>query len=205
MSPNFTAQNMYAYYEIMNGYMYLKPLLAPGKSAAQLNTIMAPLIARWKALGVNYTATVSEYPTFLTAYKNLFDGEPAGAQQFVSSRIFGKDHIQANNAGITAAFRKLAEGGLYIIGHMVSPGVNGGANNAVNPIWKKATLLPLTNQFMQSSQTIESAIASQVQYDNALKAVSPNGGTYLNEVRLLYYQYAAVSVLTHSFFSGEHL
>jgi hypothetical protein len=183
MTPSFTAQNMYAYYTIGPGSMTMKPLLAPGKTAAQLNIIIAPLIAKWKALGVNYTATVTEYPTFLQAYKNLFDGESTGTQ-FVSSRLFGKNHIQSNNTAITAALRKLSEGNLYIVSHMVAPGVNGGANNAVNPVWKTAVILPLTSALVTTGQTIESVIADQVQYDDLMKAASPNGGTYLNEVRI---------------------
>jgi hypothetical protein len=106
---------MYAYYSLSGGRFLLKPLLAPGKTAAQLSVAIAPLLANLDAQAVNYTIEVSEHPTFLAGYRALFDNETAGGTFLTSSRLFQKDHVRNNNSAITAAMRSLVDGGLVCI------------------------------------------------------------------------------------------
>lgn len=190
LTPHYVESGIYGYYEITSSSFLVKPLLAPGKTAAELRVILAPLFTKLNSIGVPYTSSITEYPTFLAGYKALFDGEPAGTSIYTSSRIILKKNLVANPTGVTQAFRVVAEGGLEIIGHIVAPGQFGGvlAETSVNPIWKDALLLPLYNFVWNGTETEDQkwAVIRKMQnvYDQALKDVSPGSGTYINEVRV---------------------
>lgn len=188
LAPSYVEAGLYGYYELTSSSFLAKPLLSAGKSAAELAVTLAPLFARLDSIGVPYTSAITEYPTFLAGYNALFDGEPAGADMYTSSRMIQKHHVVADPVGVTNAFRVAAEGGLFIIGHIVAPGQAGGvlAETSVNPIWKDALLLPLYNSFWTGSETEaqkwDVILKTRNVFDKAFKDVSPGSGTYLNEV-----------------------
>lgn len=190
LSPSYVEAGLYGYYEITAASFLAKPLLGVGKTAAEMKVILAPLFAKLNAIGIPYTSAITEYTTFLAGYNALFDGEPAAADMYTSSRMIQKKHVVANPTGVTQAFRTAAEGGLIIIGHIVAPGQFGGvlAETSVNPIWKDALLLPLYDHFWTGAETESQKWDFILQmrnvFDKAFKDISPGSGTYLNEVRV---------------------
>lgn len=189
LSPSYVEAGLYGYYEIIDGVFLVKPLLGLDMSAAELGVILAPLFAKLDAVGVPYTSSITEYPTFLEGFLALFDGEAAGVPMYLSSRLIQKHHVVADSAGVTSAFRLAAESGLIIISHIVAPGQAGGvlAETSVNPIWKDGLLLPLYNSFWTGKETEaekwEVILKTRNVFDKAFKDVSPGSGTYINEVR----------------------
>ncbi|KAF8254011.1 FAD/FMN-containing isoamyl alcohol oxidase-like protein MreA [Wilcoxina mikolae CBS 423.85] len=189
-APSFGDASIYGYYELSDTKFFIKPLLAPGKTLQELTAIVAPFLAKLDALGVPYTSSITEHPTFKAGYDALFDGEGAGTNMLTSSRMILRDHVAANHTAVTKAFRRAAEEGYYFIGHLIAPGVNGGVKpeTSVNPIWKDGLLLPLYNHFWNGSETEDQKWAvidhTLNVIDAGFKEVSPGSGTYLNEANI---------------------
>ncbi|KAH8152823.1 uncharacterized protein LAJ45_03049 [Morchella importuna] len=185
-APQYAEAGIYGYYEINANSFLLKPLLATGKTTSELTEILSPLFTSLDTLGVPYTATITTYPTFLSGYNSLFDGEAAGLNMFTSSRLILHEHVIANHTAVTQAFRLTTEAGLGIIGHLVAPGQFGGVleETSVNPIWKTGLLLPLYNHFWLGNETDSDFLEGLdliADVDAAFKEVSPGSGTYVNE------------------------
>lgn len=187
LTPSFVEAGLYGYYEMVDGSFLVKPLIGADMSAAELEVILAPLFAKLDSIGVPYTSAITEYPTFLEGYNALFDGEPGGSSMYVSSRLIQKQHIVADPAGVTNAYRLAVEGGLMIVGHIFEPGQAGVlAETSVNPVWKDAVLFPMYISFWTGNETEAQKwdVISKTRnvFDKAFKDVTPGSGTYLNEV-----------------------
>ncbi|KAI5805293.1 FAD binding domain-containing protein [Peziza echinospora] len=189
-APTLADEGIFGYYEISSRSLSIKPLFAPGKTQAELTALIAPLLAKFDALRQQYTSQVTSYPNFLAGYKALFDDEFVGGNMFTSSRLILREHVEKNHTAVTEAFRNAADAGLFIIGHLVAPGVFGGAKDetSVNPVWKKALLLPLYNANWQGNENEAqkwALIRKMIEETDApFKAVSPGSGTYLNEANI---------------------
>ena len=192
-APTLADEGIFGYYEISSRSLSIKPLFAPGKTQAELTALIAPLLAKFDALRQQYTSQVTSYPNFLAGYKALFDDEFVGGNMFTSSRLILREHVEKNHTAVTQAFRNAADAGLFIVGHLVAPGVFGGVKDetSVNPVWKKALLLPLYNANWQGNENEAqkwALIRKMIdETDAPFKAVSPGSGTYLNEVFFEHY------------------
>ena len=187
-APTLADAGIFGYYEVTSASFLAKPLLAPGMSRAKLAALTAPLLSWLDALGVAYTANTSSHRTFLDGYRALFDGESAGVNMLMSSRLIQRRHVVANASAVTAAFRLAADSGQQIIGHLIAPGNAGGvgADTSVNPVWRDGLLLPLYLHFWTGAETEAQKLAGIDRMlnvvDRAFKDASPGSGTYLNEV-----------------------
>lgn len=193
------AKDIYIYYE-MGSFGFTKlfnvaPILAPGKSAAELNTLLKPLFDRWSQIGFPYTQTTREFNSFYESYIALFSGEGAGTSMLTSGRIITRDNIRTNAKPIMSLFREITDAGRFIIGHVLAPGNHNvdTVGSAVHPAWKEHAYLPLwttTVQGNENASQMQSIISQVNSYEDRMKAITPGGGSYLNEGNIFDPQWA---------------
>jgi hypothetical protein len=184
------AGSMVVYYFTSNFFM-IAPLTAFGKTSAQVQTIMAPLLAQLDALGVVYNAGYTQTATYYEHFDKFFGPMPVGAIQVgiaqYGARLVPLSAFQNNAAGMSNVTRYIAEKGVTWIGvgTDVSPfGKNG--VNAVLPAWRT----PLVHATLTTDWSFDPAkwndmLANQqlMTYDimPAIEAVTPGSGAYMNE------------------------
>ncbi|RPA75739.1 FAD/FMN-containing isoamyl alcohol oxidase-like protein MreA [Ascobolus immersus RN42] len=193
-SEHWTDNDMYVYYELAFGgptMFWSKPLLAPGKTKAQLAKILEPLFEQLDAAGVKYSAEINEYPDFVTTHNSIFDTEGVGFNMLTSGRLIHKDDFMKNYVPITKILREMAtlpDGrGRVIVSHILRPGKYGvDENSGINPLWKDMITLPLWNVYVleNTPEAIQAGIDDVAYFDEKIKALTPKSGAYLNEANL---------------------
>lgn len=188
---SYMENEMFLFYIMNQGVFVGGPILAPGKTLAQLQALVAPLLARLDKLGVHYVSQFSDYPTFLDMYKGQFTYlDIAGTSMITGSRIMSKESVATNLTKILDTYKSGAEAGLSLVGYMLRSGGPGGeiTNNAVNPAWRNAVLVPLYNGNLVGTE-VEAQRNAMIDFVNGqtakLAEFTPGGGSYLNEVSYL--------------------
>lgn len=192
--PKYTAAGNYEYFRIQNlggGQFYsdMGPWFAPGLSKAQLQTLVAPMFAQWKAIGVVVTPVYTEYTNFYDAWSNNFPVEPWGSNAIrQASRLFPKSTWQSQSALNTtfAAIQSVVEDGGYVIAFNIDPAANGkNPDNGVNPAWRNTQLHLIVANFWNPADTAASikVASDKLTYTwmKKLQDVSPGAGAYMSE------------------------
>ena len=174
--------------------MEIKPILARGKTLAQLQAAIKPWLNDMAALGINITTTWGEYATYLPAYKSNLpptEGTIMPHTMSYSSRLIPVENFdKARKLDATvAAFRTLAEAGHPLNGFMFAPTLESGrpvgGSNAVLPAWRKAYshvnvfLDWLPNATAAEQLSIRQKFAREEM--KALRDATPDSGSYMNE------------------------
>jgi hypothetical protein len=184
----------YIYYELgfagPNSFR-VKPILAPGKTAAEVDTLLAPLFAKLNAIGLVYTQQTYTYGNFYDCYMDLFEGEGSGVTMYTSARLFQFEHVYQNNTEIIQQFRNAYNQGHVFVGHILAPGrAPGGVSTqtSVNPIFRDMAMLPLYNMILPDNAG-DAEWAAAIEHtlndiDAPFQELSPGSGTYLNEMNI---------------------
>jgi hypothetical protein len=188
---DYVDQGMFVYWEMFFGSFRVKPFVAPNMNKTQLTTFLQPLFTELNTLGVPYTTTNNDYPTFFQLYEAEFEGEGAGAAALTGGRIMTRSDITNHHPAIMDAYKSVASppppfsslfGG--IVGHIVGPGHGRpSVNNSVNPVWRQASSFSIYTTFTSiAGQATAQDLLTNVWGEN-FKNAAPNGGAYVNEVR----------------------
>lgn len=178
-------------YYFTSSFFMISPLTAYNKTAAEVEAIMAPLRRTLDAMGVRYTASASESPTYYEHYDKYFGPLPDGAIQVGIAQYGGRlvplSAWERNSTAMSAVTRYIAGKGVTWIGvgTDVSPFARRGAN-AVHPAWRT----PLVHATLTTEWSFDPAdwprmLDNQrlMTYDvmPAIEAVTPGSGAYMNE------------------------
>ena len=120
----------------------LGPITAPGVSAAQLTTLLQPLVDELSKLQINYTAPViRQFPGYLEQFKAMMPHLEVAVQQY-GGWLIPRSVVQENADGLAAAYANITNGGggFTTVALNVNRTVAGDVYNAVNPAWRTALL-----------------------------------------------------------------
>lgn len=186
---HFVDNGLYVYFEVGVFGLHVRPLLAVNQNSTQLDTIIAPVLRDLDDLGIRYSTTTKQYPTFFALYNDLFEPEGAGVSALTGGWVFAHQDIARNNTNIINSFKNLQSKGATAIGHMWSPGFGmPKANNALNPKFRDASVHVIAAMSVASGATWEQKMAAQrtltFDINQQMREAGPSGFGYVNEVSL---------------------
>ncbi|KAH7403722.1 FAD binding domain-containing protein [Cadophora sp. MPI-SDFR-AT-0126] len=165
------------------------PWFAPGMSKAELQALVAPMFAKWAAIGVNVNPVYTEYDDYYDAWHASFPVEPWGSNAIrQGSRLFPKSNFQ-DQAKLNTTFdaiKTIVEDGAYIIAFNIAAAPKTGyPDNAVNPAWRNTVLHLITATFWDPTAdpaTIKAA-SDKLTFNWGKKLIdaSPGAGAYMSE------------------------
>jgi len=193
-SNHFVDNGLYVYFEIFPFTFRVRPFVAIGKTAAELQAIVKPMIDELTAKGVPFDFATKEFPTFYDLYVDLFEAEAAGGSALTGGWMFNHHDVATNNAGIIDAFKTVLSPRPsspdvfgFIIGHLFNPGHGAPkSNSATHPAWRNATdfviaALPVpVGASLAQKADLQNLLTNTM--DEALRKASTSGCTYVNEV-----------------------
>lgn len=143
--PSYTAAGGVAIAEVTNTSFLLTPLTFPDMHADQATKLMQPLLDYLDSVGISYTKTITEFPSFLQHYNALIEPNPTQRVENgqYGGRFIPRSVIDNRNDNLTAAMRSITDGGAIFvsIGLDVSSAVPGNhEHNAVNPGWRESAM-----------------------------------------------------------------
>ncbi|OAQ66836.2 FAD binding domain-containing protein [Pochonia chlamydosporia 170] len=140
---------------------------------------------------VQFITMINNYTSFFAWYKDNHDAGRGGRNTFVASRLLERDILEKHNHNFTAALKRAFEANtrfdIFMVGGRgVKDAQPRGGENAVNPAWRKATVLAMTStEFGPFNVTAEqSAIKILDDAFEPMRLLSPKSGSYLNEAFL---------------------
>ncbi len=195
-STHFVDNGLYVYYELGIGGNILRvhPFVGIGKTPAQLNAVLKPMFDELDTLGVAYTTSSADYPTFYALFQAMFEAETAGTSGLTGGWTIGRKDVEQNHTAIIEAFKTVTAAGSFMVGHMWSAGhglpQNEWSSSAVNPrfrnvVDKLITIVPIDGNAPLADKAAAQQKLTYV-VDGALRAAAPNGCAYINEVSLPY-------------------
>ena len=187
----FVDNELYAYFELGPLRLHVQPIVGVGKSAAELDALVQPLLDDLKAKDIPYDSRTEEFDTFFELYLDLFEDEPAGQSSLTGGWAFSHQDVADNNDGIVEAFKTslsprddLAGAG-FVIGHLWKTADVGAAVTAMNPRFRNVSSKVITalavppDATWAQKQDLQHVLAD-VQ-DAALRKAGPGGCAYVNE------------------------
>ncbi|KAI0158008.1 FAD-binding domain-containing protein [Hypoxylon sp. FL1284] len=189
---NIVDAGLYTYFELMELRLHIRPVVGFNKSAADVVSVIQPLLDEFKSNGVPYSAFGNDYPTLFDLYIDLFEDEGAGTSALTGGWMFAHQDVEENNDAIVEAFRTVTsprddlKGQGFIIGHLWDAGHSTPiSNSATNPRFRNSTnfaIVALPVPFGASLVQKEDLqdVLTNVQ-DAAMRKAGPNGCAYINE------------------------
>lgn len=194
-APEIVKHGLYVWYAASPGSIIAQPFVAPNMSKAELEALLAPMLARLDAAGVSYTRSeVTAFPNFEELYCEMwftaFHG--ANGQAAFGGRLIALQDVIENGDGLTNAFRYVLEkygAAVGFGGHLVNPG-NGvpdptGELSAVHPLWRETADVGVYLYFLEDCLTAErrAEVLDQITNDigEAIRRETPNSAVYSNE------------------------
>ncbi|KAI1138398.1 FAD binding domain protein [Hypoxylon sp. FL0543] len=186
-------------YSLNNDSFVVVPLTAPGKTEDEVSALLQPFLTKMNDLAVPVTSSVTSYPGFLEHFNQYLGPLPYGLDLIniidvsIGGRIIPRRLIENSTSNIDlieALKLSVYPGGEYQTGGIAfnaGHGVAGNSlsSNAVLPAWRDGilTLLTFAPWDYESTRDVNMA-ADKYLLDvtiPALTALTPGGGTYLNE------------------------
>ncbi|KAI1771915.1 hypothetical protein F4818DRAFT_428257 [Hypoxylon cercidicola] len=165
------------------------PWFAPGMSKVQLEELVAPLFAKFEALGVHVDPVYTEYDDFYDAWSASFPVEPFASDSIrQASRLFPKSNWQ-DAAKLNATFEAIKsvveEGGYFIAFNVAASPKGGYPDNAVNPAWRNTVLHAILASLwnVNNPEADIKAASDRLTFDwmQRWRDVSPGAGSYMSE------------------------
>jgi hypothetical protein len=196
LSNHYANNGMFVYFELGPGpgRLHVAPFVGPNMDKTKLATVLKPLFDQLDAAKVPYDTHTKAFPTFFEFYMDMFEDEQPNQNSIVGGRLFSQSDItehgdQIADALLMATMPEPTQLG-FNIGHIVNPGHGVPvADNAIHPTWRNASSFVITNVIMSGTESW--AVKKEREKFNtnvvgkALRDVSPNGASYVNEVSLL--------------------
>ncbi|KAF5019500.1 hypothetical protein F66182_8507 [Fusarium sp. NRRL 66182] len=152
-----------------------------------LKPINETLQKRWPG-AVLFTATTTQYSSFLEWYKIYYDTGAAGESNYIVSRLLTKESLEDDETALRDALKAgmVPSGGMML--HLVAgKGVRDarprGGSISANPGWKKTYIHAVGGQsFPSFNRTAEvQAVENLIRIWDPVRKLSPETGAYLNE------------------------
>lgn len=184
---HFVDNGLYVYFEVGVFGLHVQPFLAVNQTSAQLDDIIAPVLRNLDDIGIRYSTTTRQYPTFFALYNELFEPEGAGVSALTGGWVFAKRDITGNNTNIINSFKNAQSKGASAIGHIWNPAYGmPNANNSLNPRFRDSSVHVIAAMSVSSSATWEQKMAAQktltFDINQKMKEAGPAGFGYVNEV-----------------------
>ncbi|KAH8664719.1 hypothetical protein BX600DRAFT_381863 [Xylariales sp. PMI_506] len=189
---HFVDSGLYGYFELGDLRLHVQPLVGIGLTAAEMNTIVAPMLADLDAAGVPYDAVTQSWDTFYELYIGMFEDEVAGVSALTGGWMFAHEDVAANNDGIVAAYRTaltpredLIDQG-FIVGHLWDAGHGTPvSNSATNPRFRSSSVFSIVGLVVPYNATWDEkedlrGVMTNIQ-NAAMREAGPNGCGYVNE------------------------
>jgi hypothetical protein len=192
LANHYADNGMFVYFELGPGpqRLHIAPFVGPNMDEAKLKTVLQPLYDQLAAAKVPFDTHTKAFPTFFEFYIDMFEDEPPNQQSIVGGRLFTQQDITEHGDGIAealvmAAMPEPTQLG-FNVGHIVNPGhALPKVDNAIHPKWRNASSFVITNVIMTGTESW--AVKKERENFNtnvlgkALRDVSPNGASYVNE------------------------
>ncbi|KAH9877787.1 Zinc finger E-box-binding homeobox 1 [Plenodomus biglobosus] len=167
-------------------FFSISPLTAYNKTTSEVKSILAPFIARLDSLGINYTATFTEFNTYYEHYDKYFGPLPLGNIQ-VGIAQYGARLIPRSVVGnMRETWRAIVEKGVTWIG--VGTNVKPFGNKdttSVHPAWRDAIVHATLTLPWSFTAPWSDALATQKKMTEEIiplvEAATPGSGAYVNE------------------------
>lgn len=178
----------------------MQSLTALNKTASETNEILQPFLSRLDALGIPFTFTAEELPSYFDVYDQTLGPLPFGP--FPGSMLFNSRFVPRtivdNNASVsklTATMNTIVNDTSIAQWEFGCSGFNvqkvDHPDNAVAPYWRDAIAMCITVSFWDWTIPFDAMTARrQFMADTitpAMESATPNGGAYLNEADPLVY------------------
>ncbi|KAI1871216.1 hypothetical protein JX265_001067 [Neoarthrinium moseri] len=194
--PNLTSTGIGATFSYNNSLFYLIPLTAYNKTSKDVRAALKPWIDQMDTLGVNYSASFTDFPSYYSHWTTFALPGPVGAYWQGTSRLVPTDIFDDPTSleKFIGVQRKLADQGVYAGATAVAPRKLTGFANAVLPAWRNTvSLFGLLTDWSDDPTRWEEMQEMQHYVDQELRPLlkSVTGGTagdgnwargsYLNE------------------------
>lgn len=166
----------------------------PGKTKAQVSTLVQPLKTSLTKLEINFSMNVTSFPTFIQHFNNYFGPLPYGVEtsaQVTGSRLIPRSVVLNDNRALTATLQNITSSGdFFVVGLGISAPLtlssnNTSTSNAVLPAWRTALLHLVVGADWNFTAPISDNLALQARLTNeivpSLETLTPGSGAYLNE------------------------
>ncbi|KAI9677544.1 MAG: hypothetical protein M1817_006498 [Caeruleum heppii] len=184
--PNMTDAGATIVDTYTNASFAVTPFFGPGLSKEQVDALFQPFWDALEALGIKYSAQVTSFPSYLSAFNALFAPIPVGIAQY-GGRLIPRSVVEQKNSQVTEAVRYITEQGGLIFEVVANASLAraGDVDNAVLPAWRDVLLDMVVTSAWNNTAPWAEMIANQVKMTDdwmpKLKAISPSSGTYMNE------------------------
>jgi hypothetical protein len=167
-------------------FFSISPLSAYNKTEAEVRAIMAPFVARLDSLGVNYTATYSEFSTYYDHFDKYFGPLPLGNIQVgiaqYGTRLIPRSVVKT----IPETWKAIVEKGVTWIGVGLDVKSTGSQKTtSVHPAWRDAIVHATLTLPWSFTDPWSDAFAAQEKMTNEIiplvEAATPGSGSYVNE------------------------
>ncbi|KAK1234149.1 hypothetical protein PQX77_002661 [Marasmius sp. AFHP31] len=188
LTPKLTDAQLVSSASLHKETFSLSPLFGFDKTSTEVAELVDPFVKRLDNLGINYTHSITTYPTYLDAYRNLNDLGSIGnflLGGWLMPRSVWED--TSDFEAYTEAAREILDDGGIVVTFAMRPTreVAGEPENAVLPAWRDTEQLVITAKALQNGEPLPQIAEGQATvtniYDAALKKVAPRSGAYLNE------------------------
>lgn len=195
--PSHADQGIYSYFNIrttVDGKIAFNmvPYFAPQKTVAQVNALLAPVVAKAAALGITLNPKTTTFSNYYDAWSNGFPKEIIGLwYSQIGSRLFPRSNFvdQAKFNATWGAIKNQVNNGSFLIAFNIAPTLSAGGNpqNSVNPAWRNTVMHAITAARWDPALRDLNAI-NRVRADftnnrmQKWRDVSPGAGCYLGEV-----------------------
>lgn len=191
-STRFVDNNIYVYYELgpVPMTLHVQPIVGVNMTLSQLKAIVQPLFNDLNAIGIRYASTERTFTTFYDLYNAMFEIEMSGNSALTGGWSIARTDVQNNHPAIINAFKTILNAGGFFVGHMWSAGQSlpqsEWSKSAMNPrfrsvVDKLITIVPVSgNAPLSEKAEAQNRLTNVV--DASLRAASPNGASYINEV-----------------------
>ncbi|RYP65454.1 hypothetical protein DL769_006309 [Monosporascus sp. CRB-8-3] len=180
--PALAGAGSWSTWQLGQGFFNLQPLFAPGLAKADLHDLLNPTLA---ALNASYE--IYEFDTFYDGFRNLIPFNNISGYHF-GGRLIPRSLVETSSSvsKLMDALKFIVDNGGGIGGNHfdVSRFPAGGISNSVNPVWRTAIFdavvgLPYDYQNFTANFELQRKMTETLM--PALEAVTPGGGSYLNE------------------------
>lgn len=188
----YTSHGMFVYFEysVFTG-LHIQPFVGPNMDAQKIKEVLKPLFDDLDANNIPYSTVTKEFNTFFEMYIDLFEDEPPNQQSVVGGRLFTQTDMttHADEIGDAVILANMPVPGTigFNVGHIMNPGFGmPNVDNAIHPAWRNASSFVITNVITNGDETWAQRMAAEDVQTNivgaALRAASPDGAAYVNEV-----------------------
>ncbi|KAJ5899376.1 FAD-linked oxidoreductase sor8 [Penicillium taxi] len=172
-----------AIWTISGSIFSVTPIALPGGTYQQLHDGLASTIAFLDQYNVSYTYNVTQFSTFWDSYTAMNPHSNVTEAQ-IGGRLMPRSTVEQSTSALISALRNIATQGIVISGVSLNVSRPEIPLNAVNPAWREAAIsfvLGTAYDYTNRSADLKNQILMTDIVIPSLTALSPGGGSYLNE------------------------